>query len=417
MALGAEPRTLDPTKATDANGMRIGELLFQSLVRLGPDGKVEPSAAHSWNYKDKVYTFLISKNLKFSNGRALAKEDILFSFEKYRSSLSPFASAFHIIESIKIHEEKNQFQLKIKLKKESAKFLSSDLTVVKLLPKQETLSAGADFNKKPIGTGPFTLESRNSGQLILKARSDTQPAPQIQKVIFKIIRDDFTRVQKMMNGEVDIAQSEISFQKVSWFLNKKSRFQVFRRPGASMTYLLINLKDLCLKQRELRQVTALSIDRQKIIQHKLKGFAHEAVTILAPDSFFFHPKIQNPAHNLQEAKRLFSLLPASCRQKSFSFKTSNTRSAMDHGHILALQLKRAGLQIHTESFEWGTFYEDLNKGRFQFALLKWVGVVDPDIYRLAFHSAELPPTGRNRSFYINPKLDKLLEKRHKGHEP
>ena len=43
------------------------------------------------------------------------------------------------------------------------------------------------------------------------------------------------------------------------------------------------------------------------------------------------------------------------------------------------------------------------------ALLKWVGAIDPDIYRLAFHSKEHPPKGRNRGFYHNKLLDKLLD--------
>ena len=42
------------------------------------------------------------------------------------------------------------------------------------------------------------------------------------------------------------------------------------------------------------------------------------------------------------------------------------------------------------------------------ALLRWVGAFDPDIYRLAFHSLEAPPQGRNRGFYKNKKLDMLL---------
>ena len=42
------------------------------------------------------------------------------------------------------------------------------------------------------------------------------------------------------------------------------------------------------------------------------------------------------------------------------------------------------------------------------ATMKWVGALDPDIYRLAFHSNEVPP-GRNRGRYLNSQLDPLLE--------
>ncbi|HVK60838.1 MAG TPA: hypothetical protein VM432_04775, partial [Bdellovibrionales bacterium] len=39
----------------------------------------------------------------------------------------------------------------------------------------------------------------------------------------------------------------------------------------------------------------------------------------------------------------------------------------------------------------------------------WVGTIDPDLYRRAFHSKELPPGGRNRGGYSNQALDPILE--------
>ena len=410
VAIGSEPRTLDPRRATDATGMRIVDLLFHSLVRLVPGLEILPYAAQKWTYNNKTYTFSISKKLKFSNGRTLNKEDLLFSFKEYRFGKSPFSSAFDIIVSVDVEERKENFILKIKLKKPSAKFLSSDLPVLKILPKEEVLSAGSDFQKKPIGTGPFQLKKRSSTQIVLAARSDVEPSPKIKEVTFKIIRDDYTRFQKMLNGEIDIMQSEISFQKVGYFSGKPDRFQIFRKPGTSMTYLLINFNDSCLANKEMREFLALSIDRLPLIKHKLKGFARPAVTILNPNNFFFNSRINNIPYNLKKSKTIFNRLSKFCRQRYFSFKTSHARSAIDHGKVLSLQLKQAGLKVKMESFEWGTFYGDLNAGRFQLALLKWVGAIDPDIYRLAFHSREHPPKGRNRSFYQNTVLDKLLDK-------
>ena len=70
--------------------------------------------------------------------------------------------------------------------------------------------------------------------------------------------------------------------------------------------------------------------------------------------------------------------------------------------------KRTGLTVQIQSYEWGTFYADVKKGNFQLATMRWVGTVDPDIYRMAFHSREKPP-GRNRGSYANARLDQLLE--------
>jgi peptide/nickel transport system substrate-binding protein len=77
--------------------------------------------------------------------------------------------------------------------------------------------------------------------------------------------------------------------------------------------------------------------------------------------------------------------------------------------VLANQIEKTGLKVKLQSYESSTFFKDLNGGNFQLATVRWVGVQDPDIYRQAFHSKELPP-GRNRGAYSNADLDKLLER-------
>jgi peptide/nickel transport system substrate-binding protein len=49
------------------------------------------------------------------------------------------------------------------------------------------------------------------------------------------------------------------------------------------------------------------------------------------------------------------------------------------------------------------------KGNFQVYSLRWVGVVDPDIFYYLFHSKSLPPNGANRGRYHNAEMDRLLE--------
>ena len=76
---------------------------------------------------------------------------------------------------------------------------------------------------------------------------------------------------------------------------------------------------------------------------------------------------------------------------------------MEKGLVIAQQLNATGLNVKLQSFEWGTFYEDVNKGRFQLATMRWIGAMDPDIYRIALHSSEKPP-GRNRGHFYNTRL-------------
>ena len=409
VALGAEPRSLDPRQGTDANSMRISNLLFQSMVQLNSNQELVPSAATSWKYDNKIYTFLINKHIHFSNGRQLTAKDILFSFQEYRSKKNPFSGAFQIIESVTVDNKSNkkQFLVKVQLKAPSAKFLQADLPVLKILPKQETLATGTDFYKNPIGTGPFYLKNHTSSKIVLAARRDIPNPPHIDYVTFKIIRDNFTLFQKTLNGEIDIVQSELPLDKIHWFKNSK-QFQVFQAPGSSISYLLINFKHPCLQKKQLRQVLAWSINRSEIIQYKLHNMARSASSLLTSENFFFNTKIKNISFKQPYARQVLHQL-SHCKDQILSLKSSRSKLATNMVQVIARGWNQMGLKVQINSYEWGRFYKDLEMGQFQTAFLQWTGIIDPDIYRVAFHSKEHSPQGRNRGFYMNQSVDSLLD--------
>ncbi len=395
IALSQKPSTLDPRFATDAVGMRIGNLIFHSLVRLDRDLKVTSSLAKKWSCSKQICSFHIPKGITFSNGSPLTAEDIQFSFAQYRLKKSPFYSAFQSIKNVDVQETVKEWIVTIHLKYFSATFLSSDLPVLRILHKKETLSG------QLIGSGPFVLVKEDSNQIHLRARENSM----IKNVIFKVIRDDLTRFQKVLRGEIDIVQSELPYSSIEKIKKSQKDYQVVQRAGLSMNYLLINMKDPIFRHLKARQALAFAIDRPSIIEHKLKGFAQTAESILNNENPFFS-KSRTYKYDLKKAQSI--LEKQGWKQKKIQIKTSSNQEVVSYAKVIAEGFRKAGFQVELKSYEWGTFYGDLKKGHFQLSLLRWIGAFDPDIYRLAFHSLEIPPYGRNRGFYINKKLDTLL---------
>ena len=476
VVLDSRPQTLDPRKATSANGMRLVGLIFNSFVKLGNQGELSPDLALNWKLKNLTWTFELKPNLKFSNGRTLLKEDILFSFQEFKKQSSPFYSAFKNIKFVEVFDKKTadqkQFIVKVHLKTFQAPFLSSDLPVLKILPKKEILTAEKDFNKFPIGTGDWKLVKNDFRQILLKRafikdqseqheshlsiiknqlslqssqmlnRKDrlnlqntelqagkdqsklqniqkpikkdqsrlqnTQASNTINQISFNIIRDSLTRTQKMLSKEMDIAPSVIALDKVSRFKNQNKNFNVFSAIGFSTTYLLINLKKNFLKDKKLREALSLAINREEIIKYKLYNYASPAISFINPNSYFFNNSLQVPKFKPEKATDIIKSL--NLQGTEFKLSCSNNSSTVSKARVLASQISKAGLKISLQTNEWGAFYKDIGRGAFDLALMKWVGVVDPDIYRIAFHSENQAPQGRNRSFYKNKKLDELLEK-------
>lgn len=409
-ALSSEPKTLDPRYSTDANGQRLCGLIFSSLVRIGQNLEITGDAAQSWVYKDRVFEFQLKPNIRFHNGAPLTNEDLLFTFEQYRNGRSPFAPSFEMINKVEANYDiTNGGSLKLYIDQFSAALLS-DLPTVKLLPKKEVERLGDDFYSKPIGTGPYKFERKDINNLFLTKNDqyygEVAKSPKLQ---FKVIKDDNTRFQKMYKGKIDIVQNDVPYSKIKVF-KELENFSVLIESGLSTTYILLNLRNPILSKKEVRQAIHHAIDRDEMIKYTHEGFAEEATSILTK---------ANPYHNhdLEKSKMSFDRVKEILKpygNKPIVLKTSNTLEAIENGKVIAHQLRSAGLNIDQQSYEWGTYYEDVRTGKFEIAVMKWVGIINGDIYRTSLHSKMVPP-GRNRGFYSNPKLDELVTRA--LHEP
>ena len=75
------------------------------------------------------------------------------------------------------------------------------------------------------------------------------------------------------------------------------------------------------------------------------------------------------------------------------------------------QLRDVGIALDIRSFEAATFLADITHGEFQMYSLRWLGSnEDPDFFEYAFHSARIIPSGANRQYYSNPRVDALIDK-------
>ena len=362
-------------------------------------------AAESWSYSNLTYTFMLRPGISFSNGRKVEPEDIDYTFDQYRSKKSPFHGSLDSIKKVTATNTDGKIKVVLQLSRYHAPLLT-DLSVVKILPREIVEKAGDDFHKNLIGTGSFRVAKQSASEIILEAvDKHLWAAPQTKKVVFKIIKDDNTMFLKTIKGSIDISQATLPDNKVSR-VEEDSNLRVYKYPALSMNYMILNLRDESLKNIEVRRAIAMSINREEIIKYKLDGLATPATSIMTPSSPFHNKTLKYPKFDPQAAKKIFEKWQMI--GKKIILKTSNNTQTVERGKVIVNQLREAGLNASIQSFEWGTYYKDVKSGNFQIALMRWVGATDPDIYRVAFHSDQLPP-GRNRGYYINKKLDKMLE--------
>ncbi len=411
MALTSGPASLDPRIAGDAIGIRILNLIFSGLTRVDSDLELSGDAATSWTLKANEYTFALRSDITFSNGRALTVDDLNFSFHEFTNSGTGKDSTFATVDKIACRYDQGGHWVKIHFKKYTASLLR-DLSRIKFIPHAEAVKLGQEFALHPLGTGPFSFVSQSHSTIVLRARKDLGPLnPSITNLVFKIIRDDNTRLFKLIKGEIDIAQQELGPAKVKMIKNNPD-FTVVSHPGLSVTYLIFNLRDPLLKKLDLRRALDQSIDRNAIVKYKQLGMALPASSFLAPANRYHNFEIEPTRFDPEAAVKLLKTIKGLAGEE-FTLKTGNNPSSMENGRVIANQwnqvLAQIGVHLRTQSYEWGTYYGDVQRGNFQIALMRWTSLIDPNIYRNCFYSTELPPDGKNRSYYKNPQLDALLD--------
>ena len=163
-------------------------------------------------------------------------------------------------------------------------------------------------------------------------------------------------------------------------------------------------------RREVRQAVAHALDRASIVRHLFRGAARTAVGLFPPGHWLAPAALRAPDHDPARARALLATLgygPA--RPLRLTYKTSSDPFRLRLATVLQSQLAAVGIDLAIESHDWGTFYGDVTRGRFQLYGLSWVGLALPDIFRQAFHSTSVPPAGASRGAYRAAAVDRLIE--------
>ena len=82
MIIESSPTNLDPRVGLDAQSERIGELIFDALLKRDEHFNVTPGLAESWEMPDPLtYIFHLRHGVHFHDGRALTSRDVKWTFD------------------------------------------------------------------------------------------------------------------------------------------------------------------------------------------------------------------------------------------------------------------------------------------------------------------------------------------------
>jgi peptide/nickel transport system substrate-binding protein len=414
MVIEFSPTNLDPRVGTDAQSEFIDELLFDSLVRKDQNFNLVPGVAERWETPDpRTYIFHLRRGIRFHDGRPLTAKDVKWTLDTMRdgSLLTIKGATYNLVDRV---EAPDDFTFVIHLKEPFAPLLwNLSEGAFGIVPS----GSGKEFKNNPIGSGPFRFVRSDPDSQVVIARNDDYwgERPRVQRIRFAVVPDDTTRALELRKGSADLAPANSFPPDMARTLEREQNLIVQRHSGTSLAYLAMNLRDPILKDVRVRQALAYAIDRQTILHYLLRDSGRLALNVLPPEHWAYDPAVTSYPYDPAKAN---SLLEAAGYPRGrdgvrlhLTMKTSTVESARLFAAVLQQQLRQVGIALEIRTYEFATFYSDVQKGAFQLYSLRWIGYSnqDPDIFEDVFHSASFAPKRANRGYYSNPEVDRLLE--------
>ncbi len=372
---------LDPTTASAA---AIGEVvhynILEGLTKIGMDGKVTPLLAESWSVDPdgKSYTFHLRKGVKFHDGEAFDASDVKFSFERASAAGSTNKAKKAVFDNISRIDTPDPYTVIVVLNQPDGNFLfrMGENTAVILDPKSAATTA-----TKPVGTGPYRIESWAKGSSITLVKDDgyrNAAAVKIRKVTIRFINDPSAQVSALLAGDVDAIPRMQAIGSIKQ-LQSDGRFSLVIGGTEGKTIVSINNKRKPFDDVRVRRALAAAIDRKAVIDGSAEGYGKPIGSHMVPtDAGYVDLTGANP-YDPEKAKALLKEAGAAL-PLNVTLSLPPPEYARKGGEIVAAQLAKVGVIAKIENVEWAQWLSGPFKGNFDLTVISHVEPLDFDRY-------------------------------------
>ena len=446
--IGPNPETLDPALNSAVDGGNMLITLFETLLIIDQDNKVQPGQAEKYEVSPDglTWTFTMRDGLKWSDGTDLNAKDFEYTFKRIADTnvAAPYAeTVIGMIEGYKdAIDSKNPEKLNVKAS-EDGKTLTIKLAypcsyfdkivafgTMSPVQKATVEKNGDSWATKPetyVCNGPYTItEWTPSEKIVCKKNENYKGGWDSSKIVndkltFLLLEDSSASYTAYTGGTAQLIKDVPTEEIPTLKKDKKDEFNV--DPILGTYYLSMNLNKAPFNNKNVRKALSLAIDRDYVANTVMQGtytpaynYVGTGVDDVDPGKFLENSKAANGGKtyisedykaNLEEAKK--ALAEAGYPEgKGFPTITYSTNDAGYHkalAEYLQQVYKDLGITMNIDIVDWSSFTPKRRAGEYEMARNGWV--MD---YNDASNMIELfvSSNGNNDGKYNNPAFDKAM---------
>ncbi len=409
-----DPGSWDPIDTFLVQWAAVSTNIFDGLTYRGPDLKLVPGLAESWEELDegKRIRFKLRQNVKFHDGEAFNAQAVKFTFERLlgeEGAKGPQRSNYTSIESVDVIDD---YTVDMKLKTPDPVLLTKLAGYgAMIVPPKYIQEKGEDnFNLNPVGTGAFKFVSYTPKvDIKLAANPDYWGgAPKLSELEYRFITEPATAVAELQAGRVDLVIPPTIPIGMIPVIEGDANLAVVSVPGPTVDALRFNTRDGITADPKVRKAIIMAIDRATIVQSILAGQASEIVSFQGALSFGYDADLKAVAYDPEGAKALLAeagIKPGTPLQIDIR---GNDSTMNEVAQVVASYLQMVGITATIKPYETNVLINDIipqgkTGAMFQQKWGGWTFDYDNTAYAM-YHSGE-----KWNPYDKDETLDKLLE--------
>lgn len=279
-----------------------------------------------------------------------------------------------------------------------------------------------DYNRSPLGTGPYRVAEWKTGEYILLERVPHywrgDEYPRIRRLLFKFVPNTTTRVNQLRGGEVHVVAL------LPWDAYEQARTApgvvVHRTPGNAYEHVTLNERHFPpFADVRVRRAIIHAIDRDGLTRTLLGGLAPVTHGPIQPLSWAFTTDVRRYPFDPARARALLDsagwadhdgdgVRDQAGRPLAFTLVTQAGYVVRENvAQAIQRQLRDVGIAAQVQLLDGTALSSVWFEGRFDAMLHWWQMSADPEL-TLFFAADRTPPAGRNIDYLRDDSLTALL---------
>lgn len=346
--------TLDPHKQNLYVELARAKTMYDKLAEYGSDLSVVPRLAESFEPSpDQTRWRVRLRAARFHDGRPVRAADVLSSYARIlgptpgmrgRSGLAPLDLA-----NCRALDDRT---VEFVLRTPYAEFPNATAALgTAIVPE-----GASDFDRAPVGSGPFRFESFAPGRSFRAVRNPDywDGAPYLDALEILVSNDEAARVNALLGRQVEYAHDLSPTTAGSY----GDRVVVTRLPRSSMQSLAMKVDRPPFDRLEARQAMFALVDREEMVRTLLAGSGTVGNDLYGKGYQYYADAIPQRTYDPDRAR--FLLRAAGLEGARIPLDTAAAGSGMvEAASVLRDQAARVGLNLDVTTGNAATYYSDI----------------------------------------------------------